>query len=59
MTMAKKQAKKPQRATIAGCANCRRTHLLMGKSGQLRRENALKCPTCKAPLQVTMEVECW
>ena len=57
--MAKKQAKKPQRATIAGCANCRRTHLLMGKSGQLRRENALKCPTCKAPLQVTMEVECW
>jgi hypothetical protein len=57
--MAKQQVKKPQRATIAACASCRRTHLLTGTPGQLKREGALKCPRCKQPLTVTMEVECW
>jgi hypothetical protein len=49
--------KKPQRETIACCRACGRTHIMTGSPGQLKREGALRCPTCRKPLEVVMEVE--
>jgi hypothetical protein len=57
--MAAKPAKPRPRATIACCRPCGRTFEMRGTAAQLRRQGALKCPRCKQPLEVTMEVECW
>jgi hypothetical protein len=57
--MVNKKAKQGQRATIACCRPCGRTFEMRGTAAQLRREGALRCPRCKQPLEVTMEVECW
>jgi hypothetical protein len=55
--MATKKAQKPQRETIACCRACQRTHIMTGTAAQLKRERALRCPRCKQPLAVVMEVE--
>jgi hypothetical protein len=55
--MARQQKKPPQRETIACCRVCQRTHIMRGSPGQLRQQGALRCPRCKRPLEVTMEVE--
>jgi hypothetical protein len=55
--MAVKKAKQGQRETIACCRPCGRTHIMRGTAAQLKREGALRCPRCRKPLEVTMEVE--
>jgi hypothetical protein len=55
--MATKKIQPPQRETIACCRSCQLTHIMTGTAAQLRRERALRCPRCKQPLEVTMEVE--
>jgi hypothetical protein len=57
MTMVNKKAKSRQRETIACCRPCQRTHIMRGTVAQLKREGALKCPTCKKMLSIVMEVE--
>jgi hypothetical protein len=55
--MATKQTQKSQREVIACCRPCQRTHIMRGSARQLKREGAMKCPRCKRPLELVMEVE--